>query len=812
MMLKRGSLLALAVVLGLSLSCRRGSKDKHEPDDKQNLKNGEQQPLKTGQLPGAEVYPQPLQQAMHEAVTARGKGYKPRTKHLNKDGTAKYTNRLALESSPYLVQHAHNPVNWYAWGDEAFATAKRLNRPVLLSVGYSTCHWCHVMEEQSFEDEEIARYMNENYVAIKVDREERPDVDSIYMAALRRGGWPMTVWLTPDRKPFFGGTYFPPRSGKDSRRPGFLEILTHFVEQWTKDPKGIAETAAKLARRVRMVKQARRVGTIDAKKLLHDAASRYKDVFDPVHGGIKNSRTKFPSHVALRFMMRYYRRTGDRKALEVATTTLRKMANGGIYDHAGGGFHRYSTDPRWLVPHFEKMLYDNALLVPSYLEAFQITGNPMFARVAREILRYVRRDMTAPGGGFYSATDADNLGPTGHREEGQFFTWTPNELLKVLGRDQQALANSYYNVTGAGDYEGRNILHVTRTLNDVATQLAMPVDLAASVLEKIKNTLYEERKRRSPPLRDDKILAAWNGLMISAYARAHLALGKNKDGGPSYLDQATRAARFVLTKMRKNGRLLRTYMDGKAKLTGYVNDYAFVIAGLIDLFEASGDKQWLDQAIALDRVLARYYEDARGGFFMTASDAEKLLAREKTTRDGAVPNGNSIHAMNLLRLAELTTHDSYRTRAKKLFDSYASILNGSSTSLGEMLSAIDFYTDEAKEIIIVTPKPRSDATAMLQALRKKFVPNHVLAVVPVGAKLDELAKVLPLVKHKEALRGKVTAYVCVQQRCELPTSDPMVFAAQIAKVTKLSTETTTPKLSPPLNKKPTPPQAPTKNK
>ncbi|MBI4169785.1 MAG: thioredoxin domain-containing protein [Acidobacteria bacterium] len=733
-------------------------------------------------LPGAALHPQELLERFEARLEEMGRAYRPRTRHLRPEGRAKYTNRLFLSSSPYLLQHAHNPVDWYPWGDEAFETARRIGRPVLLSVGYSTCHWCHVMEEESFEDEEIARFMNENYVAIKVDREERPDVDAIYMSAVQAltggGGWPMTVWLTPDRKPFYGGTYFPARDGDRGARLGFLTLLGRLRAIYDEQPDRVAQSAAGLAEAIRQrLAPPPGGGSLPGADVLRAAAELYRARYDAAHGGLQGA-PKFPSSLPIRFLLRHQRRTGDRKSLEMAAMSLEKMAAGGMYDQVGGGFHRYSTDSRWLVPHFEKMLYDNALLAVAYLEGYQATGREGFARVAREILRYVERDMTSPEGAFYSATDADSLVPCGHREEGYFFTWTPAEIEKALGKENARIVSSCYGVTAQGNFEGRNILHVPRPLPELARELKLDPRRLGAILDEARESLYRVRAERPVPLRDEKILAAWNGLMISGNARAALVLGEER-----HARVAARAADFVLRNLQSDGRLLRSYKDGGARHNAYLDDYAFLTAGLLDLFEATGERRWLEEAIALDAVLESQYEDRTGGgFFMTSGDHEALLAREKPAYDGAEPSGNSVALMNLLRLHEFTTNDRYRRRAERAFKAFEPVLERSPSALSEMLLAVDFQLDTPKEIIIVTPPGPDGAEPLLAELRRAFVPNRILVVVSEGEQLAALSRIVPLVGGKLAREGKATAYVCERRVCELPTIDPGIFAKQIRKV------------------------------
>jgi len=513
------------------------------------------------------------------AVETKGGDYRPRTRHHNADGTARYVNRLILEPSPYLLQHAHNPVDWYPWGDEAFARARLEGKPVLLSIGYATCHWCHVMEEESFEDEEIARLINERYVAIKVDREQRPDVDAVYMAAVQRltgqGGWPMTVWLTPDRQPFYAGTYFPPRAGERGARMGFDQLLLRLADRFRGEPEKVVDAAADLTGRLQAALVPTPGTTLPTAAPLHAAYAALRDGFDEPYGGFGGA-PKFPRTVTLEFLLRYHRRTGEPRARDMVVQTLERMASGGIYDHVGGGFHRYATDRAWLVPHFEKMLYDNALIAVAYLEAYQVTRRENFAAVVRDVLRYVQREMTAPEGGFYSATDADSEG-----EEGRFFVWTPAELADVLGPERARIVAAYYDVTDAGNFEGASILHVPRPATAVAATLGISADRVLSTVEGARDDLYRARAQRVPPLTDRKIQASWNGLMISAFARAAQILPA-LSGLPdlhaereAYVGAAVRAAEFILSHMRIQGRLRHGWFEGRPTAEGFLDDYAF---------------------------------------------------------------------------------------------------------------------------------------------------------------------------------------------------------------------------------------------
>ncbi|MBC2716351.1 MAG: thioredoxin domain-containing protein [Desulfobacteraceae bacterium] len=733
--------------------------------------------------PGARAYDKDLIKKLAQVRKLRGQTYQPRTKHLQPDGWAKYTNRLFLESSPYLLQHAHNPVNWYPWGDEAFETAKQLNRPVFLSVGYSTCHWCHVMEEESFEDEEIARYLNENYVCVKVDREERPDIDSIYMTAVQaltgRGGWPMSVWLTADRKPFYGGTYFPPRDGDRGANIGFLTILEK-LNQSFHAPDGRVENAGlQITAAIQKMMETKPGNRLPEKEVLQNATTFYRQSYDRQFGGLAGA-PKFPSSLPIRFLLRYYRQPPDKitqgkNILEMIEHSLAKMAGGGMYDHVGGGFHRYATDEHWLVPHFEKMLYDNALLAVAYLEAYQATGNDEFKRVVNDILRYVSRDMISPDGAFYSATDADSMTPEGHMEEGWYFTWTPDELESVLGKDRAKIVKKYYSVTMTPNFEGRHILHTEKTTDETAAALNMTKKELFAVIDESRELLYTERNKRPAPLRDEKILTSWNALMISAFARAGLVFND-----PDYIDQATKAARFIMDHLYKNNRLQHSYKDNNARHNAFLDDYAFFIAALIDLYEATHDIHWLEKALELDDVLKIFYEDPEtGGFFMTSTDHENLIAREKPYYDSAIPSGNAVSVLNLLRLHSFTTDYRYKQRAEKAIKSFSKRLSANPAALSEMLLAIDYFLDDPKEIILILPDGKPEAgDSLLETFRNHFIPNRILVVAD-ETQTTNLAEIIPLAGGKKAINGKATAYVCENGTCKLPTSDPKEFAVQL---------------------------------
>ncbi len=733
-------------------------------------------------LPGVEKMTNVLENKIEEMKRKRGSAYKPRTKHLLTNGQAKYTNRLFLESSPYLLQHAHNPVNWYPWNDEAFETAQRLHRPVFVSIGYSTCHWCHVMEEESFEDEEIAEYLNENFIAIKVDREERPDVDAIYMNAVQalagQGGWPLNVWMTTDRKPFYGGTYFPARDGDRGAGTGFFTLLKKIRGVYNTRPDVIEQSSNNLTAAVQKMLTPVAGSDLPEADILHRAVSYYKSGFDSKYGGIEGA-PKFPSSLPIRFLLRYYRRTNDRDILKMATLTLEKMAGGGIYDHVGGGFHRYSTDRKWLVPHFEKMLYDNAILATTYLEGYQATGNHEFQRIVQEILHYTERDMTSPEGAFYSATDADSLSPKGHMEEGVFFTWTLDEIENLLGKDGAETVKNHYAINLTPLFEGRHILNAPEPILTSAGSLKIEPGELRKIINKSKDILYDARSLRPRPLRDEKIITAWNGLMISAFARAGLILADS-----SYTKRAAKAAQFILKNLYKDGRLYRSYKDNTAKHNAYLDDYAFFITALLDLYEATHEIHWLEKAVELDKVLSKHYEDEKnGGFFMTSNDHEEMIAREKPGWDGALPSGNSITALNLLRLGEFTANNNYFKRSEKIFKSFIKILSPNPSALSSMLLAVDFYLDSPKEIIIVKPENDKDMTEQfLSEFRKQFLPNSTLTVVIQGEKSKTASGIIPSVKHKLAINGKTTAYICEKGFCKLPAKKPEEFSRQIRQV------------------------------
>jgi uncharacterized protein YyaL (SSP411 family) len=668
-----------------------------------------------------------------------------------------HTNRLINESSPYLRQHAHNPVDWFPWGAEAFAAARREDKPILLSVGYSACHWCHVMERESFEDEQTARLMNERFVNVKVDREERPDVDHIYMNAVQaltgRGGWPMTVFLTPDGKPFYGGTYFPPEDRHGM--PAFRRVLLAVDQAYRGKPEEVQKTVAQLMTALQSAEALQPAARPVDAGLVRSAAAALARAYDESNGGIGHA-PKFPNEAVLELFLRAHCSGGEARYLDMVLHTLQQMARGGIYDQLGGGFHRYSVDARWLVPHFEKMLYDNAQLVPLYLSAFQLTRDPFFASVARDTLEYVRREMRHPAGGFYSTQDADSEG-----EEGRFFLWDADEVRRLLGEDAAAIACRYWDVSDAGNFEHRNILHVTLEIDQLAKLFHRDAETVRQVLAAARRTLFAAREQRVKPGRDDKILTAWNALMISAFAKAAEAL--DDDG---YLRVAIDGVRFIETHLQRGDRLLSTYQDGVAKLNGYLDDYAFSIAALLDVFEAAQDRTFLERAGALANALLAHFWDAdAGGFFFTSDDHETLIVRSKPAFDGSIPSGNSVALRNLLRLYHYTQEATYLARAESMLRLFAGALQEHPFGFANMLCAVDFYVQRPREVVVVAPTG-ADTGALLRRIREVYLPNRTLMVVDPAAE----AALPPALRGKGMVDGKPTVYVCHNMTCAPPAT------------------------------------------
>jgi uncharacterized protein YyaL (SSP411 family) len=679
-----------------------------------------------------------------------------------------FTNHLIHETSPYLLQHAHNPVDWYPWGDEAFAKARTENKPVLLSIGYSACHWCHVMAHESFEDEEIARLMNENFVNIKVDREERPDLDQIYMNAVQmmthHGGWPMTVFLTPEGVPFYGGTYFPPQDRYNI--PGFPRVLIGVAEAYKERPQDVSETGTSLLKELRRMSEGAGSDLPIEKELLDAAYTGIVRNYDATNGGFGGA-PKFPPAMTLEFLLRTYARGRNEDALRMITHTCRKMADGGIYDQLGGGFHRYSTDARWLVPHFEKMLYDNALLSRLYLHHFQVTGAESSRATVEGVLDYVLREMTDASGGFYSTQDADSEG-----HEGKFFVWDIGEIRSALGETAAALFCDYYNVTEKGNFEGKNILNVTRTVEDIAVANKVSVDELEQSLANSRRVLFEIREKRVKPDRDEKVLTAWNGLMLASFAEAGVVLNR-----PDYTNAARRNAEFVLSNLQRDGLLLRTYKDGVAKFNAYLEDYAFFVEGLVTLYETTGELRWLHESLSLtDRMIEEFWDEENGGFYFTGKSHENLIVRSKDYFDNATPSGNSVAAGVLLRLAVLTGKDNYRNVAVAVFREAAESARRYPSGFGYLLSAIDFLLSTAKEVAIVGGDA-ADIQPLLRETWRRYLPNKVVA----PATVDEAAKApFPLLQDRPAINNRATAYVCEHYTCKQPVTTAEALAAHLA--------------------------------
>jgi len=680
---------------------------------------------------------------------------------------ARPTNRLARETSPYLLQHAHNPVDWYPWGAEALERARRESRPIFLSVGYSACHWCHVMERESFEDPAIAALMNAHFVNIKVDREERPDVDEIYMKAVQSisgsGGWPMSVFLTPELEPFYGGTYFPPRGAYG--RPGFAEVLGALARSWEQDRARIVEHGRRMAERIAAEGRIDTRGELDPALLDHSQAALLQN-FDPVWGGFGGA-PKFPHALDLRLLLRHAQRTGDASARHATLHTLDKMIAGGIFDQLGGGFHRYSTDERWLIPHFEKMLYDNALLVPALLEATLLTGEPRFAQAARATCDWVLREMRTEQGGFASAQDADSEGV-----EGKFFVWTPRELEQALGTQLARIAGEAWGVGDEGNFEhGASALWRERPAAEVARRLALSEAELATALEAARAKLLAVREQRVRPGTDDKVLASWNGLMISALAQAHQVLDEQR-----YLDAARAAARFVLGRMRRpDGRLWATARAGRAHLNAYLDDYAFTIQGLLDLYESDFDAGWLREALALEALVAAHFEDGEhGGFFTTSDDHETLIARLKSSYDGALPSGTGVQTLNLLRLAELTGRRPLAERAERTLRSAAGLVNRHPSAFSQLLLALDFLVAGPREVVLSGRLDDPGTRALLTAVRGTFVPQRVVALAD-GAHDADL---LPVTRER-APGAKARAFVCRDYACRAPVAEPAALRTEL---------------------------------
>ena len=632
----------------------------------------------------------------------------------------KHTNRLIHEASPYLLQHAHNPVDWYPWGEEALSRAKKEDKPILLSIGYSSCHWCHVMEKESFENEAIAGIMNARFINIKVDREVRPDLDELYMNAVQvmtgSGGWPMTVFLTPDLIPFHAGTYFPPEDRGGI--PGFSKVLVIVSDYYRSHRGEVEKMEAQLKNTLHQIAEIIPSQEALSEKVLTKAFNALESQFDPIYGGFGNA-PKFPSSMALSFLLRYWKNTGSKKALEMVEKTLEKMANGGIYDHLGGGFHRYSVDERWLIPHFEKMLYDNALLSRAYFEAYQATRKERYRHAGEEILNYVLREMKGPEGGFYSTQDADSEG-----EEGKFYVWTRDEIKEVLGKEKGTPFCAYYGVATEGNFEGgASVLNIASTLEKVSQLYGMPVADLEKVLVEGRQKLYVVREKRLRPDRDEKILTSWNGLMISGFVDGFKVTEKEQ-----YLNGAKEAARFILHKMRKDGRLMRVFNKGKSQVKGYSEDYAFFIQALIDLYEATFEMEWVEEAEDLNRrMIHQFWDESNGGFFFTGKENESLIARSKNPYDNATPSANSIAVFNLIRLGYLTGEESFKEKAEQILHLFYNLLDQHPAGFSQMLSGLSFFLGP-QEIGIIGSRDDLKTKSMLKEIYHAYLPNKILSL------------------------------------------------------------------------------------
>ncbi len=677
--------------------------------------------------------------------------------HACMSDAPKHTNRLIHETSPYLRQHAHNPVDWYPWGKDALAKAKAENKPILLSIGYSACHWCHVMERESFENPDIAKLMNEHFVSIKVDREERPDLDDIYQksaqAFMRRGGgWPLTVFLTPDQEPFWGGTYFPPtpRYGM----PGFPEVLLGVVEAYNNEPAQVQQNTQKVKAGLRQIASPQPSTDPLTEELLDGAVKDLGAFYEPVNGGFGDA-PKFPTSPPFHVLVRQFARTKDQQALDMTLHSLWKMAAGGIYDHLGGGFHRYSTDGQWLVPHFEKMLYDNAQLVCLYLDGWRLSREPRFKQVVEETIEYLRREMIHPDGGFYTAQDADSEG-----HEGKYFIWEPAEVTAILGLDLGGMFCRVYDITDRGNFEGKNIPNLINANGKIDVK---DLPNAEYVIADARRKLLEARERRVKPLRDDKILTGWNGLMLSGVLDAYQTLGN-----AAYLDMAEKALAFLLEHAYKNGRLFRTVTGGIGKLNAYLDDYAFLAAALIDAFEATAKPAYLDKARELTAVmLEQFWDSQAGGCFFTGKDHEPLIQRMKTAEDSAIPSGNAVAAMNFLRLFHYTGEPNYLDKAEQTLRLFRAHMDQNPFGMASMLCALDFYLAKPKEIVLVGKPGAAEMKDLLLKIYGRYVPNKTLVRVDSAGS----GYVPAVAKGKTAIDGKPTAYVCHNFTCSQPVTD-----------------------------------------
>jgi uncharacterized protein YyaL (SSP411 family) len=675
------------------------------------------------------------------------------------------SNHLTKEKSPYLLQHAGNPVDWYPWGAEAFQKAKEEDKPIFLSIGYATCHWCHVMAHESFEDDEVARLLNKHFIAIKVDREERPDVDKIYMYVCQsltgRGGWPLSIFMTPEGKPFFAGTYFP----KSNRlgMPSFVSVLEKIAAMWQNERASILKSSEAITGAIQPRSDSDESEDAVSVATLKKGYAQLARVFDPNWGGF-GPAPKFPTPHHLTFLLRWHKRSGDSMVLEVVEKTLKTMRSGGIFDQIGFGFHRYSVDEKWLVPHFEKMLYDQAVLAMAYTEAYQVTGKSEFAEVARQIFTYVLRDMTDADGGFYSAEDADSEG-----KEGLFYVWTPREVKAHLGKETGDLFCRFYGITEAGSFEeGRSIPYVRMSARSFAAKEGMDLTRLETVLEDARGRLFQIREKRVHPLKDDKILTSWNGLMIAAFAKGYQVLGHQ-----AYVDAAQRAAGFILRNLRTaDGRLLRRYRQGDSAYPGYLDDYAFLVWGLIELYEAIFEISYLEEAIALnDTMIDIFWDKQGGGLYFTGKGNEPLITRSKEIYDGALPSGNSVAALNFLRLGRMTGNVDLEHRAEQLVQAFSSQVTDQPMAYTQLLIALDFMIGPSREIVIAGDPSLNTTRAMVSIVQRRFLPNKVLLLRRQGPEGKRLSALSPFVEAMTPLNHQPTVYLCEQYACQVPIKD-----------------------------------------
>ena len=684
------------------------------------------------------------------------------SKLTNKTQEKQYVNRLAKESSPYLLQHKNNPVDWYPWGDEAFQKALELNRPIFLSIGYSTCHWCHVMEEESFEDEQVAQLLNDNFISIKVDREERPEIDHLYMTVCQamtgKGGWPLTIIMTPDKYPFFAGTYFP-KKGRMGR-PGMIELLPAISDAWLNKKDELIQSANQIKKYL-IDSNNKELGDQLNQTILTTTNSQFINRYDKTHGGF-GTKPKFPSSHNLIYLLRYHNMSGDKTSLLMVEKTLQEMRLGGIFDHVGFGFHRYSTDREWILPHFEKMLYDQAMLTLAFTEAYQITNNQLYKETAEEILHYVQRDMTDKRGGFYSAEDADSEG-----EEGLFYLWTVEEIKNILSDEESELLINNYSLDKEGNYKDeatgkkteKNILYLKEPINNIESK---------NRLNEITKKLYLAREKRIHPLKDDKILTDWNGLMIAAFAKAGDVFNSN-----DYIQQAEKSAQFILKNLTdNNGRLLKRYRNGNAGIDAHLDDYAFFIWGLLELYEATFNVTYLTEAVQLSNIMVdEFWDITNGGFFLGSESSEKLIVRAKTGYDGAMPSGNSVAAMNCSKLNRITGETKWAEITDKIFMTFSNEIQKTPSGYASMVNSFLFNIDSPKEIVIVGSSNDDETIKAIKKIKSEYVPSKVIIFKDTD---DELNKLSPLAKWtvtQETIDEKTTYYICQDFACKVPTTD-----------------------------------------